>query len=188
MKTHAQCLTHLLLPLLLVAGCTTPAVRTTDTNGGIQLDLVAAENIAVPWPPSLLVERRDGSGVSLSNGLSSVGAEYVPGLAVLMVANQSNQPQTLHDWSDHRWRIVIEREGGSRKEFALLDRGKSLPSLPRPAVILKPGQVAAVIVGLAGYLPVNQQYLNEPLAPCRMRVVYSNDSIFRSNDLIVQPR
>lgn len=186
MKTHAQCLTHLLL--LLVAGCTTPAVRTTDSSGGVQLDLVAAENVAVPWPPSLLVERHDGSGVSLSNGLSSVGAEYVPGVAVLVVANRSNQPQTLHDWSDHRWKIVIEREGGSRKEFALLDRGRSLPSFPRPAVILKPGQVAAIIVGLADYLPFNQQYMKEPSAPCRMRVVYSSDSIFRSNDLIVQSR
>lgn len=185
MPIQARVLNNFILALVLIAGCTTSPPPRTDSFIGVRLCLVVAGNATAPWPPSLLVERRDGSGVSVSNGLSSLGAEYVPGVAVLMAINLSDKPHSLYDWGDPKWKVVIEREDGTRNDFALFCGGRSLPSLARSVVTLEPGQTSAIVIGLADYLPYNPQYMKEPTMPCRMHVEYTDCGNLRSNDIII---
>ncbi|MGI5870374.1 MAG: hypothetical protein ACOX9C_13150 [Kiritimatiellia bacterium] len=185
MKTKTLRLTFLLF--FVVAGCTTPTLHVGDVDKDIQLHLLPIENVAMPWPPALLVERYDGSGVSLNKDISAGGAEYVPGVAVLVVTNQGSRPRAIPNWNDPQWKIVIEREDGSQRKLALIDRGRYLPDF-HSDVTLRSGQMAAVIVGLADYLPFDKHCLKNPSALCQMWVEYSGGSMLRSNKFVVQLR
>lgn len=176
--------------LAFVLGCATPNVQTEDGGGDIQLNLLEIGNIwrKSPCPPPIFVERPDGTGVPLFyQSMRPVGSEYVLGLAVLVVANQSHQAQKLHNWANKRWKIEIEYKDGQRKEFPILCNYRRLPSYTPPGITLKPGQMVAFIIGIADSWPFSQTYDGMPwLLPCRMRVVYSGDRIFQSNEIIIQ--
>jgi len=95
----------------------------------IKLTLVPIGNVndvySHSWPPVVFVERRDGTGIALNERIPRL--KYVPGSAVLLVQNLSDQEQIVAGWDDQMWKVIIEEEGATRKESQLLGSKPWLP-------------------------------------------------------------
>jgi len=143
--------------LSVLSGCVNSSSSSKRTEDHIELTLVPIGNVndVYSWPPAIFVERGDGTGIELNERLT--GLKYVPGSAILLVQNLSAQEQSVANWDHQSWKIIIEEEGGTRKESQLFGSKPYLPSVgPSSRNVLESGEIAAVVVGVSCFLPENR--------------------------------
>ena len=148
----------------------------------LDLTLLPIDNISRRWPPAVLFERHDGTGIKISAN----SARYVSGVAVLVVENRGKNSCLLQSWNEDAWKIVVTFEDGSTLRYPLIG-GRRLPGLSPKTLNLEAGGKLTMIVGIAETFPYNPRRMNNaPNLAGAMRVHYdSPDLSLQSNPLLV---
>jgi hypothetical protein len=148
----------------------------------LDLTLLPIDNISRRWPPAVLFERHDGTGIKISAN----SARYVSGVAVLVVENRGKNSCLLQSWNEGAWKIVVTFEDCSTLRYPLIG-GRILPGFPPKILNLEAGEKLAMIVGIAETFPYNPRRMNNaPNLVGSMCVHYdSPDLSLQSNPLLV---